>query len=75
MRSYDYEMWDVFMDGPYVPMKTKRGSEEMEPKQRSEWTDTEVKKVHINFKAINTITPRPENVDTWQSPHTLEWVS
>ena len=32
MRSYDYEMWDVVLDGPYVPMKTKMGSEAFEPK-------------------------------------------
>ena len=32
MRSYGYEMWDVVLDGPYVPMKTKAGSEESEPK-------------------------------------------
>ena len=32
MWSYDYEMWDVVLDGPYVPMKTKAGSEESEPK-------------------------------------------
>ena len=25
MRSYDYEMWDVVLDGPYVPMKTGMG--------------------------------------------------
>ena len=23
MRAYDYEMWDVVLDGPYIPMKTK----------------------------------------------------
>ena len=28
MRSYDYEMWDVIFDGPYVPMKKKMESEE-----------------------------------------------
>ena len=55
MRSCDYEKWDVVIDGPYVPMKTKKGSEEMEPKQKSEWIDAEVKKVQINFKAINTL--------------------
>ena len=43
------------MDGPYMPMKTKRENEEMEPKQRNNWTDAEVKKVQINFKAINTL--------------------
>ena len=53
MRSYDYEMWDV-LDGPYVPMKTKAGSKESEPKLRSEWTEAEVNKVQVDFKAINT---------------------
>ena len=55
MRSYDYEMWDVVLDGPYVLMKTKARSEESEPKLRSEWTKVEVKKVQVNFKAINTL--------------------
>ena len=55
MGVYDYEMWDVVLDGPYVPMKTKVGSEALEPKLRSEWTELEVKKVQVNFKAINTL--------------------
>ena len=32
MRSYDYEMWNVVLDDPYVSMKTNTGSEESEPK-------------------------------------------
>ena len=55
MRSYDYEMWDVGLDGPYVLMKIKTGSEALEPKLRSEWTETEMKKVQVNFKAINAL--------------------
>ena len=55
MRAYDYEMWDVVLDGPYIPMKTKAESEAMEPKIRSEWTELEIKKVQVNFKAINTL--------------------
>ena len=55
MQSYNYEMWDVVLDGPYVPMKTRTGSEALEPKLRSEWSETEVKKVQVNFKAINTL--------------------
>ena len=55
MRSYDYEMWEVVMDGPYVPTKAKRESEELESKLRSEWTDTDMKKVQLNFKAMNTL--------------------
>ena len=55
MRSYDYELWDVVMDDPYVPIKTKVGSEESEPKLRNEWTEAEVRKVQVNFKAISTL--------------------
>ena len=55
MRAYDYEMWDVVLDGPYVSMKTKAGSEALDPKIRSEWTELEIKKVQENFKAINTL--------------------
>ena len=55
MRSCDYEMWEVVMDGPYVPTKTKEGSEELELKHRSEWTDIDMKKVQLNFKAMNTL--------------------
>ena len=48
-------MWDVVLDGPYIPMKTKTESEVVEPKIRSEWTELEIKKVQVNFKAINTL--------------------
>ena len=50
MRSCDYEMWDVVVDGLYMLSKTKRRSEELEPKLRSEWTEAKVKKVQINFQ-------------------------
>ena len=53
-RSCDYEMWEVIMDSPYMPRKTKRENGKLEPKLRSEWTDAEMKKVQINFKVINT---------------------
>ena len=55
MQSYHYEISDVVLDGPYVPIKTKTGSEYLEPKLRSEWSKLEVKKVQVNFKAINTL--------------------
>ena len=41
MRSYVYKMWDVVLDGLYVPMKTKMGNEDLEPKLRSEWSELE----------------------------------
>ena len=43
------------MDGPYVPTKTKKRSEELKQKLRSEWTDVDMKKVQLNFKAMNTL--------------------
>ena len=43
------------LDDPYVPMKTETGSEALELKLRSEWSQTEVKKVQVNFKAISTL--------------------
>ena len=55
MWAYDYEMWDVVLDGPHVPMKTKAVSEALEPELRSEWIELEIKKVQLNFKAINTL--------------------
>ena len=55
MRSFDYEMWDIVMEGPYVPIKTKGASQDMESKLRDEWTEVELKKVQMNFKAINTL--------------------
>ena len=48
-------MWNVVMDGPHVPTKKITGSEELELKLRTEWTVAEVKKVQINFRAINTL--------------------
>ena len=36
-------------------MKIKAESEAMEPKIRSEWTEAEIKKVQVNYKAINTL--------------------
>ena len=55
MRLCDYKMWEVVMDGLYVLTKAKEGSEELEPKLQSEWTDVDMKKVQLNFKAMNTL--------------------
>ena len=48
-------MWDVVLDGLYIPMKTRTGIEALEPKLRNEWSEIEVKKMQVNFKAINTL--------------------
>ena len=36
MRSFYYEMWDIVMEGPYVPTKPKSTSQELEPKPKDE---------------------------------------
>ena len=43
------------LDGPYVPMKTGMRNEALEPKLWGEWSESEVKKVQVNFKAISTL--------------------
>ena len=55
IRSYDYQMWDIVLDGSYVPMKIGTRVEALVPKLRSEWSKSKVKKVKVNFKAINTL--------------------
>ena len=48
-------MWDVVLDGPYVPMKIGTRVEASVPKLRSKWSESKVKRVQVNFKAINTL--------------------
>ena len=55
IRSYDYKMWDVVLDGLYVPMKINTRVEASVPKLRSKWSESKVKKVQVNFKIINTL--------------------
>ena len=43
------------LDGLYVPMKIDTGVEASFPKLRSEWSESKVKRVQVNFKAINTL--------------------
>ena len=50
MRSYDYEMWDVVLDGLYLPMKTCTRVEASKRMVRI-WSE----KSKSNFKAINTL--------------------
>ena len=45
MRSCDYLMWDVVVDGLIVPLRKIRENEELEPKQRNGWTNAELKKI------------------------------
>ena len=49
------------LDGLYVAMKTGTGVEALVPKLRSERSKSKVKKVQVNFKAINTLHARLQN--------------
>ena len=55
MRTWNYLMWDVVVDDLFVPMRKISGSKKQMPKQISKWTNADVKKIEINFKAINTL--------------------
>ena len=55
MRSCDYQMWDVIVDGHFVLMMKIRESEKLVSKEKSEWINGEIKKIQVNFKAIKTL--------------------
>ncbi|WRX11446.1 Integrase [Theobroma cacao] len=55
IRAINYEMWDVIIDGPFMPLTINVVTNKLMPKPRSEWTEAETKKVQVNFKAINTL--------------------
>ncbi|XVF07135.1 hypothetical protein REPUB_Repub06bG0112500 [Reevesia pubescens] len=48
------DMWDIIMDGPFIPTKKSKANEVV-PKSKSEWTADDKAKVKVNFKAINTL--------------------
>ncbi|XVE95530.1 hypothetical protein REPUB_Repub02eG0105500 [Reevesia pubescens] len=54
IQACDMDMWDVIMEGPFIPTKKDEDNKEV-PKPKSEWTTIEKAKVQINFKAINTL--------------------
>ncbi|XVF37301.1 hypothetical protein REPUB_Repub19eG0134400 [Reevesia pubescens] len=54
IQACDMDMWDVIMEGPFIPTK-KNEANEVVPKPKSEWTADDKAKVQINFKAINTL--------------------
>ncbi|XVF26618.1 hypothetical protein REPUB_Repub14bG0034000 [Reevesia pubescens] len=47
-------MWDIIMEGPFIPTKKNEANEAV-PKPMSEWTTNDKAKVQVNFKAINTL--------------------
>ncbi|OMO55022.1 hypothetical protein CCACVL1_27438 [Corchorus capsularis] len=55
IKAYDYEVWDVIMDGPFVPTKSSNARRKKSAKARSELSMEEKRKVQVNFKAINVL--------------------
>ncbi|KAL5543486.1 hypothetical protein UlMin_007270 [Ulmus minor] len=53
LQSMDYELWDVIEKGPYIPMK--KCEESLVEKLKSEWDDTDKKRISINDRAMNTL--------------------
>ncbi|KAL4325622.1 hypothetical protein GQ457_11G022870 [Hibiscus cannabinus] len=53
IRSTDYSIWDVVLDGPFTPMK--REGDSLVPKQRHEWNDEERRRVQMNAKAMHIL--------------------
>ncbi|KAL5556374.1 hypothetical protein UlMin_038610 [Ulmus minor] len=53
LQSMDYELWDVIEKGPYIPMK--KSEESLVEKLKSEWDDTDKKRISINARAMNTL--------------------
>ncbi|XVF37013.1 hypothetical protein REPUB_Repub19eG0108800 [Reevesia pubescens] len=48
------DMWDIIMDGLFIPTKKSEANEAI-PKFKFEWTADDKAKVQVNFKAINTL--------------------
>ena len=53
LQSMDYELCDVIEKGPYIPMK--KCEESLVEKLKSEWDDTDKKRISINARAMNTL--------------------
>ena len=56
IKAYDYEVWDVIMDGSFVPSKSSNARRKKKvAKERSEWSKEDKMKVQVNFKAMNVL--------------------
>lgn len=53
-KILDYETWEVFCDGPFIPRKRNEEYEDI-PKTSCEWSESKMRKVFLNAKAMNTL--------------------
>ena len=53
IMAEDSELWDIILDGPYIPMKEVKESEitRLVPKTRTEYNEAEKEKVKKNYRA------------------------
>ncbi|KAL8128663.1 hypothetical protein V2J09_017818 [Rumex salicifolius] len=54
IKSNDVDLWDITIDGPYVPMK-KNENGEVVPKLKSEWNAEDKKAISMNNKAMKLL--------------------
>ncbi|XVF04620.1 hypothetical protein REPUB_Repub05bG0099900 [Reevesia pubescens] len=54
IQACDMDMWDIVMEGPFVPTKKNKANEVI-LKSKFEWIADDKAKVQVNFKVINTL--------------------
>ena len=54
LQSMDYELWEIIEKGPYIPMK-KETEGTLVAKNKSEWDESDKKRITLNAKAINIL--------------------
>jgi hypothetical protein len=58
IKSQDYLIWKIIVNGPHVPTKIVEEQEIPEqeiPKQETEWDENDVKLIELNYKAMNCL--------------------
>ena len=54
LQAFDYEIWEVVCDGPFMSMtKNKVGDDILKPS--SQWSELEKKNISLNSKAMNAL--------------------
>ncbi|XP_059284845.1 probable LRR receptor-like serine/threonine-protein kinase At1g53420 [Lycium ferocissimum] len=51
LMAEDSKLWDIILDGPFVPTKTDAESEKLEEKPRKKYTEADRKAIENGFKA------------------------
>ena len=54
LQSMDYELWEIIERCPFIPMK-KQDEGTSVAKHKSEWDESDKKRITLNAKAINIL--------------------